>query len=66
MKAIISFVLWFVRRWFTKRDDPQAQNQRNRDENSKIIATGNQRELNRKLDDALNRLRNKGGGDSSG
>lgn len=68
MKAILSIlssVFWLIVRIFKRRDDPQRQYERNRNENAKIIADGDADSLNRKLDAGVNRLPiAKGGSDS--
>lgn len=62
---ILATVFWFVKRWFVKKDDPQAQYQEKQSENAKIIATANQGELNVKLSALTGRLPDdKAGGDT--
>jgi len=57
--SILSIIViggWLLKRFLTKRDDPAAQYQREKDENAKIVNTGDADAVNRKLDDLTDRV----------
>ena len=53
--AVIDFVLFFVKRWIVKKDDPNNQYQNAKDENAKMVTQSNQDRVNAKLDDLTGR-----------
>ena len=54
--GIIDKILWFVKRWFVRQDDPQLKYQKAKIENAQIIQSGNADAINAKLDTDLDRL----------
>jgi hypothetical protein len=61
--SILATVLKIVWRWLCHSDDPQVKYEKAKQENAKIITTGDQDAINRKLDvdtDKLDRVRNNG------
>jgi len=55
-KQILNAILWLVVRFFKRRDDPQKQYERARQENARIIADHDADGLNRKLDRLTDRV----------
>ena len=54
--SIISSVFWLVCRWLRIKDDPAAKYQKAKDENGKIVNTGDADAVNRRLDDLTDRV----------
>ena len=54
--GIIDKILWLVKRFIMRQDDPQLKYQKAKDENAQIIQSGNADSLNAKLDADLDRL----------
>ena len=57
LAAAVPFLVWYWRRRIEKKDDPQTQNTRRREEIAREIARDDERGANRRLDDDLDRLR---------
>ena len=51
MLGIIDKILWFIKWIIGKRDDPEAQLKRAKEQNEKIIADGDADALNKRLRD---------------
>ena len=54
--SIIATIGKFLWRYFCRKDDPQIQYDKAKEENARIIATGDADSLNRKLDADCDRL----------
>jgi hypothetical protein len=53
---IIASIFWLIVRWFKRKDDPRIQYDKAKEENARIIASGDADSLNRKLDADCDRL----------
>jgi hypothetical protein len=54
--SVLKDIFWLIVRIFKKRDEPNAQLERAKSEDAKIIVIGDEKAMDAKMDDLTNRL----------